>query len=132
MLGFTRNEQKVLLFLAFSFVAGGALKEYQDHWQALPASTGDKILKEFVESDVMTVSASRKETGESGTFFTVPLNSATKTDLEHIPGIGPVMAQRILSYRAMNGRFRTIEELLNVKGIGPKKMQKIRPYVRIQ
>lgn len=132
MFGFTKNEQKVVLFLALSFVAGGALKEYEDHWQTLPPPAGNSILKEFAEPDFTTVSASRMEAVDAGTFLTIPLNSATQTDLEHIPGIGPVTAKRILSYRATNGPFRTVEELLNVKGIGPKKMQKIRPYIRIQ
>ena len=132
MFGFTRNEQKVVLFLSISFLAGGAIKEYQDRWQALPAPTGSKILKEYAGPDAMRVSAFREETDESGTFFTIPLNSATKADLERIPGIGPVMAQRILAYKAMNGRFQTVDELLKVKGIGPKKLDKIRPYVRIQ
>lgn len=132
MFGFTKNEQKVILFLSVSFVAGGAIKEYQDHRQVLPAPSGSKILDEFAESDAVTVSAFRKETGESGTFYAVHLNSATRTELERVPGIGPVTAQRILAYRAMNGRFRTVDDLLNVKGIGPKKMLKIRPHVRIQ
>jgi len=60
------------------------------------------------------------------------LNFATQIDLERIPGIGPVMAQRILSYREAKGRFETVEELLNVKGIGPKKLLKIRPYIKMQ
>jgi competence protein ComEA len=65
-------------------------------------------------------------------FSTVSLNTGTKADLERIPGVGAVTALRILSYRNLNGGFRSVDELLNVKGIGPKKMQKIRPYITIQ
>ncbi len=59
----------------------------------------------------------------------VNLNTATQQDLERVPGIGPVIAQRILRYRAQYGAFRRIEELMLIKGIGPKKMEQIRPYV---
>jgi comEA protein len=132
MLGFTRKEQKVLLFLSVSYLAGGAIKVYQDHWQPLPALPRQSILKETSESPIMTVSDPRGNRGEKASFFTISLNTATKADLERIPGVGAVTALRILSYRDLNGGFRTVEDLLNVKGIGPKKMQKIRPYVNIQ
>ena len=59
----------------------------------------------------------------------VNLNTATQEQLEQIPGIGPVRAQRILGYRAQYGVFRRVEELMLIEGIGLKKMEQIRPYV---
>jgi comEA protein len=132
MFGFTPKEQKVLLFLSVSYLAGGAIRMYQDHWRPLPAPPQQSILRENPESEILTVSASGASAAEKAAILFIPLNTATKTDLERIPGVGPVTALRILTYRDMNGGFRTVEELLNVKGIGPKKMQKIRPYVTIQ
>lgn len=61
----------------------------------------------------------------------ISLSTATKADLESIPGIGPAIAQRILDYRQTSGGFKTIEELEAVKGIGPKKLTQIRPYVKL-
>jgi competence ComEA-like helix-hairpin-helix protein len=132
MFGFTRNEQRVLLFLSVCFLAGGAIKIYQDHYQPLPVTPVDPILREDGNPELYRGFTSREDQTQTGSFFTVPLNTATQIDLERIPGIGPVMAKRILSYREAKGRFETLEELLNVKGIGPKKLLKIRPYIKMQ
>jgi competence protein ComEA len=61
----------------------------------------------------------------------VDLNKATAADLAEIPGIGEKMAQRILAYRAKNGGFAKVEELLNVSGIGEKKLGRLRPYITV-
>ncbi len=59
----------------------------------------------------------------------VNINSATLTELQVLPGIGPVSAQRIIDYRSERGPFSTIEQLVEVKGIGEKSLDKIRPLV---
>ncbi|MBU1903730.1 MAG: helix-hairpin-helix domain-containing protein [Proteobacteria bacterium] len=52
------------------------------------------------------------------------LNTATEKELQSIKGIGPALAERIISGRP----YRTVDDLLKVKGIGPKKFENIRPY----
>ena len=61
----------------------------------------------------------------------IDLNRATAVEMEQLPGIGPAMAARILEYRAENGRFNSVDELDEVRGIGPKKLEKLRPLVRV-
>lgn len=62
---------------------------------------------------------------------TVDLNRATKEDLERLPGIGPVLAGRIVEYRSTQGAFDDVEQLRHVKGIGKKKFEQIRPHVAV-
>ena len=61
----------------------------------------------------------------------VPLNSADAAALETIPGVGPVTASAILVHRDQVGGFESIEELLDVDGIGPATLEAIRPYVTL-
>jgi competence protein ComEA len=61
----------------------------------------------------------------------VDLNSADITVLETLPGVGPVLAQRILDFRTENGRFTRIDELKDVKGIGTKTFADIEPHVTV-
>ena len=56
----------------------------------------------------------------------VNLNTATAEQLQTLPGIGPAMAKRVLEYRAKIGKFTKVEEILNVKGFGEKRFQKIK------
>lgn len=61
----------------------------------------------------------------------ISLNSATAAELDLLPGVGPATAAKILEYRASRGGFKSVDELLEVKGIGPKKLAQIRPFVRL-
>ena len=58
----------------------------------------------------------------------VNLNTATEAELVQLPRIGPALAQRILDYREEIGGFETVDELLEVKGIGPATYEKISGY----
>lgn len=59
----------------------------------------------------------------------VRLATATETELQTLPGVGPALAQRIISYRATHPRLTSVEELDDVPGIGPSLIEKIRPGV---
>jgi competence protein ComEA len=61
----------------------------------------------------------------------VSINSATAQELESLPGIGPALAGRIIALRAQRGGFRSIEELDDVKGIGPATLAKFRGYLKL-
>jgi competence protein ComEA len=61
----------------------------------------------------------------------VNVNTATKEQLEALDGIGPVKAQAIIDYRAKNGRFKSVDDLKNVPGIGDATLEKIRKDVTL-
>jgi competence protein ComEA len=59
----------------------------------------------------------------------IRLNTATLEQLQEIPGVGPVTAQRIVEFREQNGPFRSVDELDAVPGIGPKRLEQMRELV---
>ena len=59
------------------------------------------------------------------------LNAATAEQLDALPGIGPVTAAAIVAWRTANGRFATVDQLGEVDGIGPGRLEKLRPMVRV-
>ena len=61
----------------------------------------------------------------------VDLNAASATELEVLPGIGPVLAERIVQWREDNGPFTDVEVLGEVSGIGDALMAQLRPLVRV-
>ena len=64
--------------------------------------------------------------------YAVDVNSATWVEWAQFDGIGESLAKRIVADREANGRFREIDELLRVKGIGPKKLEQMRAYLTIE
>ncbi len=61
----------------------------------------------------------------------VNLNRASVDELQVLPGVGPVLAQRMVDWRKAHGRYRTVEELQEVKGIGKKRMEQLRLLVTV-
>jgi competence protein ComEA len=61
----------------------------------------------------------------------VNLNTATQDQLEQLPGVGPVTAQKILAWRAAHGAFSSVDELLEVDGIGETTLADLAPYVTL-
>jgi competence ComEA-like helix-hairpin-helix protein len=60
------------------------------------------------------------------------LNAADSTDLLTLPGVGPAIAGRILAYRRAHGAFVRVEDLRGVKGIGPKRLERLRTLVAVR
>lgn len=61
----------------------------------------------------------------------ININTAGATELQQVPGIGPATAQKILDTRKSYDHFKSVEDLLAIKGIGPKKLEKMRKYLTI-
>ena len=61
----------------------------------------------------------------------IDLNTATAQALQQLPGVGPAMAKTIVDFRQKSGPFRRVEDLLAIRGITKQRLEKIRPYVKI-
>tara|TARA_R110000868_G_scaffold306734_4_gene568167 strand:+ start:36648 stop:37142 length:495 start_codon:yes stop_codon:yes gene_type:complete len=72
----------------------------------------------------------KKEIMSSGQEL-ISLNEATVEELKSLPGIGNSYAQRIIEFRETNGDFTTVEDLVNVRGIGAKTLEKLKPFIKL-
>jgi competence protein ComEA len=61
----------------------------------------------------------------------INLNTATAQQLDALPGVGPVTAEKIVAWRSAHGKFTSVDQLGEVDGIGPGRLQKLRPLVRV-
>ncbi len=61
----------------------------------------------------------------------VNLNTATSEELQLVPGIGPVTAEKILQMRKSYGAFKSVDDLSAIRGIGPKRLEKMRKYLTV-
>jgi|HubBroStandDraft_6_1064221.scaffolds.fasta_scaffold192937_2 competence ComEA-like helix-hairpin-helix protein len=61
----------------------------------------------------------------------IDLNLANTKELQELPGVGPVTAQRIVGMREKSGRFKRVEDLFAIRGISQKKLDAMRPYVTV-
>ena len=61
----------------------------------------------------------------------VNLNTATSEELQQVPGIGPVTAEKILQMRKSYGAFKSVDDLSAIRGIGPKRLEKMRKYLTV-
>ena len=62
----------------------------------------------------------------------VNLNRASADEMQALPGVGPVLAQRMVDWRKAHGRYRTVDDLQEVKGIGKKRLEQLRPLVTVK
>ena len=97
--------------------------------QAEEIYDGQKILI-YSRSDNYTGTLSENIQQESST-GKININYATSLELQEIPGVGPSIAQKIIEYREANGRFKSIEDIMNISGIGEKTFQSLKDYITV-
>jgi competence protein ComEA len=94
---------------------------------AAPVVDGQQLVVPWVGSEAGAGAAGGGGRGEAR----VRVNTASASELERLPGVGPVLAQRIASHREAHGPFSTVEDLLDVPGIGEGKLAAMREAVQI-
>mgnify|MGYP001061749998 CR=1 FL=1 len=159
-LGFTETESKIILFLLSAMFVGiviNFIKNSRDDKNLLQfdyrasdsmfnigtagletPDTSEKIIEKDVDSkrELLDFNGAKfagnnlNNSGFNGN--KIEINGASAKDLTSLPGIGPKTADAIVNYRMKYGRFKVIEDLLNVRGIGKSKFEKIRNYIFVQ
>ncbi|MEP6742910.1 MAG: helix-hairpin-helix domain-containing protein [bacterium] len=79
-----------------------------------------------------STNAKRADLSETNAPLHINVNTASAKELEELPGIGPVIAERIVAYREQNGRFKRREELMMVSGVSEKKYEEIRSMILVE
>ena len=93
---------------------------------------GDKVLVPFTPEEGYILDTGENPPAEAQEpEFPININTASKKDLERLPGIGAVKAQAIIDYREANGPFTSIEQIQNVTGIGPATYEKIKDLITV-
>ena len=82
-----------------------------------------------LENSQLSFIGQRPLSEETDSNLVVQINTASLEELKRLPGIGDVIAQRIIEYRKTYGRFQSVEDLINVNGIGTKKLQDIKESI---
>ena len=113
----------VITAMIVAFTAGMLLgRNYSKH-----PVTVQPVITEYVSSNSAAVAAAG--TNSSGL---ININTASSVLLDTLPGIGPVLAERIIEYRETNGPFAAVEDLGNVEGIGSKTLLEILNLITVE
>lgn len=157
LIGFTKTETKIVLFIILTFIIGFSYKNFfvvdkQKDYQIIPynektglfnqyeskgksqdsiKSTNKKVDYKQEVLDFNTQSFNNVQKKIVPAEKSINLNSAKVSDLTALPGIGEKTANKIIEYRNEIKKFKNINELLNVKGIGESKLRKIKKYIFI-
>lgn len=140
--GFNRRERIAVCILIFALLAGIAATQIrhlsltQDMDNLTPE---DSIAISKLNQFTQTLKDSLSDNDETGIvretlqpLFPIDINAAAAAELEMLPGIGPVLAGRIVDYRQSHGPFTAVDSLINITGIGSHKLLKIKDLITIQ
>lgn len=117
----------ILMAFAFLISATPMLAASSDNKESTKKTTSSKNTK---SKDIKKKSSAKKDpTSFKGS---VNINTATKEQLMHLPGIGEVKAQSIITARKKNGKFKNLDDVLKTKGIGESHVIKIKDYITFQ
>ncbi|MFK7848296.1 MAG: ComEA family DNA-binding protein [Rhodothermales bacterium] len=151
-LAITTSEAKALWVVLVFFIAGLVISEFKKRRPVissnfyaetdslfLQATAALKAREEASQADSLytTMDTSKiKQHDDLVAFFTpafpININTASYSDLERLPRIGPKMAERIVDFRNKNGKFRRKSDLLKVKGIGEKTFEQLKDKISTQ
>lgn len=153
-IGLTENELRILLFFLALYLGGLGIKnfseeksepekfDYSEFDRLYESLNSDSSATDSIEYESTNSKKSRKQKNEFANHESakvkiapkensIDLNAATIEILMQLPGVGKRTAENIVAYRFKIGRFKSVNELLNVKGIGQSRLENIKKYIYI-
>lgn len=118
---FNRHEQQALIGLAVVLLLGSAAA--LGDWYRPATLEQFRVIPRAVEPPPPLEQVKRGP---------IPLNSATAAELVALPAVGPKTAERIVAFRREHGSFAQLEQLLEIKGIGRRTLEKLRPLIILE
>ena len=140
MFTFNRNEQIILLMLCGVLIVGIVIRyldsrdpdripDFEVRKNAVEVPPREEPEERQYLSPVKAEEKEKVEVAQAGEL--IDINSATAKEFERLPRIGPQIAGRIVAYREKHGAFKRIDDITKVKGIGPKTLEHLRPYLTV-
>jgi competence ComEA-like helix-hairpin-helix protein len=130
--GFTPGERHALLLICAAVLFGVGYQAYQRQYSP---QTAPLLPEDSLRLATIAAAAANSDSfsdpapaGEPPPPEPLNINTATPSQLESLPGIGPALARRIVAVRDSLGGFKRSEDLLIVPGIGPKRLDRMRPW----
>ncbi len=135
--GLAENADTKEINLAFKLEDGMKIyipKIGEEKSEEVQESTSDETSKYITSTSGVVDSQDENTENNNGKSITgkVNINTASQTELETLPGIGPATSSKIISYREENGKFESIEELKEVSGIGDAKFENIKELICVK
>lgn len=140
MLDFTPTEKRGLIITTVIILIAAVIQWLRPHFyydEQFDYSVSDSVFYRSSQSSVAgfvpELPAVKKKASQSSkkpSLGSIDLNSATKSELEQLPRIGPKTAERIIQFRDEHNGFGSNKDLMLVKGIGPKTFENIKPYLK--
>lgn len=143
MFAFTKQEQRFVLLLLFAFIVGLGVKLVRNHTTTTDDAWSiekENIYQEFqsrsqthaIEASAEIQQHDSRSISKTALIDAININTASSEELQLLPRIGPATADKIITARTEHGPFETIEDIQNVKGIGPKTFETIKEYIKTE
>lgn len=121
MFDLTKQEKIILIFLCLTFVLGLGISAYKKTHEGSRVDVQPYKMAALQEADRLIAQQS-----------VVNINSFKIDELTRLPGVGEVLAERIVQHHKLHGSFKSKEQLLQVKGIGEKKLEKLKDLITLE
>jgi competence ComEA-like helix-hairpin-helix protein len=140
-ISFTKNETKVILFVITVLVIGFSIKFYKQILNSpslrFDYTAEDSVFKSLSEKKIIQGKNSlpdslnpNLELNENNQEGILNINTATRSELIELPGVGESTADKIIAYRDRHKKFNRPEDIMNVSGIGRKKFEKLKNHIK--